>query len=100
MFDYPDCYAVKYEDIKSNPTSSFLRIFNFLQIENNQGPLQYYRENLVHPLNNKTNQKVYNAQKIIDDRRPVYETWDNEKKRVFKDICGTKMKELNYEIPF
>jgi hypothetical protein len=38
--------------------------------------------------------------KVLAERRPPYETWSDEQKRTFKEICGDGMRELGYEIPF
>ncbi len=90
---------VRHENLVQHPEQFFENIFKFLGVQNHPRPSTYVRNNLVHPLDKPT-QTVTNVKETFSKRQPPYETWSQEQCEIFKNICGGKMEEVGYDIPF
>ena len=89
---------VRHEQLVTRPEELFQNIFNFLGVENHEGPVNYVRNNIVHPLEKRT-QGAINVEKFFSERKPSYESWSPEQREIFKRICGESMREAGYAMP-
>lgn len=89
---------VRHEQLVTRPEELFQNIFNFLGVENHEGPVNYVRNNIVHPLEKPT-QGAINVEKFFSERKPSYESWSPEQREIFKRICGGSMREAGYAMP-
>lgn len=94
---YAQALKVRHEDLVSNPNDLFSKIFLFLGFANNDGPIDFVKSTLVHPLD-KSTEKGIDAVKIIADREDPSERWTMEQKEIFKSICGKCMVDNGYSI--
>lgn len=99
LVDLESAIEVSHEQMVTRPEELFQNIFGFLGIENHEGPVNYVKNNIVHPLDKPT-QGAVNVEQFFSERKPSYESWSPEQRGLFKSICGEAMREFGYEIPF
>jgi hypothetical protein len=100
LLDMPEAVVVHQEELVDDPDSVFRRIFNKFDIDYHSGPTQYALTHHVHPLGDESTTKGVDIKKTLSERRPAYEGWTQEQRRVFKDICGEAMQLAGYELEF
>jgi hypothetical protein len=91
--------TIRHERMLAEPDIVFRGIFETLGMKYNEGPEKFLRTTLVHPLDQATLENV-NATTALQMRKPAYENWSAEQKKMFKDLCSSAMRKLGYEIPF
>jgi Sulfotransferase family len=97
MFDNPNCVIVRHEELVENPESVMRSIYNLLGISEDNRPAQFLKNAKVNTTNptQATSIKSY-----LSDKIPAYQTWTEQERKTFVDICGKTMSKLSYEIPF
>ena len=90
--------TVRYDDFLHVPSQVFERVFDHLEISDDESPLAFSRTNLVHPLGKPDKQT--GPKKVLTKREPSFERWHEKSRRTFKDICGDEMRKNGYELPF
>lgn len=88
-----------YEDIIEDPDLFFNTLYKTLHFPLSIESAKYIKTNLVHPLD-QSDQKGVDVKEILKSRPSPYETWSEEEKELFTEICGPGMKRHGYEIPF
>ena len=90
---------VRQEELRDTPEAVFPRVFATCGLSESDKPLQYVRTTVVHPLEEST-QTETDAKDFFDQRAPAYESWTEDQRKMFKDICGETMERVGYEVPF
>ena len=96
----PQATTVKQEDFANDPDVVFRRIFSHIGIEYDSHPTEFSLTHHVHPLADESTTKGVDVKKILSERPPAYGDWNDEKKLVFKNICGEAMGIAGYGIEF
>lgn len=91
--------SISHSEMLNNPEAVIRKIYGLLSTEFFQGSVDFLKNNVVHPLNEGTKKNI-SAQEHFKERKPVYEEWTEEQRKMFKEICGEEMKILGYEISF
>jgi hypothetical protein len=99
LFDVEQSIQVHHEDLVADPGQVFQRVLSFLGINFEEGPEIFARTTHVHPLDKRTQTNI-DVAKVMQERRPGYESWTDEQKQTFVNICEQGMQALGYEIPF
>ena len=92
--------VVQQEELVDAPERIIQKICVHLSIPPDDGPANFLKNTLVHSLSDEETRESVDVKKIMSSRTPVYETWTKEQQNIFKDICGSTMEKLKYEIPF
>lgn len=90
---------VRQEELRDTPEIVFSKIFDVCGLSQSDKPLQYAQTTVVHPLD-KSTRKETDVKAALNQRAPAYESWTDEQRMMFKDICGETMERVGYEIPF
>ena len=90
--------TVRYDDFLHVPSQVFERVFDHLEISDDESPLAFSRTNLVHPLGKPDKQT--GPKKVLTKREPSFERWHEKSRRTFRDICGDEMRKNGCELPF
>jgi len=90
---------LRHEDLVADPDVFFARVQEFLRVRQHQGPAQFAKSTLIHPLDQKT-QAQADVKQALQDREAVWMQWSNEEKQTFRRICGPAMETMGYAIPF
>lgn len=99
LLNFEPAIVVRHEDLIEKPEEVFGRIFSFTGLSYHDNPTHFTRSTLVHPLDKETRTKT-NVKTIFDKREPSHQNWSQEQRELFKRICGEKMREVGYDIPF
>jgi hypothetical protein len=99
MFELPQALPVRHEDVSAAPDDVFRRILEFVGLQHEDGPATFAKSTLIHSLDQRTRAGV-DVRKALTERRPAHESWTDDQKGTFVQICGSGMKKLGYEIPF
>jgi len=81
----------------------FTEIFDWLQINRSDAPLEHASEKTYHPteLENKDADPVSPTDPTTAQaKRNQWNAWSSTERDTFKSICGSFMKQMSYEIPF
>jgi hypothetical protein len=98
LTEWDRALTLRQEDFLNSPDEELRKIYDFLEIAPDSGPVDYAKSTLEHPLGQAT-QKV-NPKRVINQRQPAHQDWSEEQKTTFRSICGDAMEELGYTIPF
>ena len=90
--------VVRFEDFVADGSATFERLVASLGLDADPAPAEFTSTTLVHPGDQPTAR--VDARSALERRRPSYEDWTVEERRIFVDICGEAMATLGYEIPF
>lgn len=99
LADIEQSIQIRQEDLATDPEEVFRRIQSFLGVVYDDGPQDFAKFTLVHPLNKKTQVGV-DVGAVLKVRSPAYHDWTADQKSIFKDKCSEAMHETGYEIPF
>lgn len=61
--------------------------------------MNYVENAVIHSHDEKTKSEV-NAKNYYSNRGKTHDKWSIEQKELFKEICGEKMIEYGYSLPF
>jgi hypothetical protein len=96
----PEATVVHQEDLTDNPDAVFRRIFNLVGAPYHSASTEYALHTHVHPLADEGTATGVNVKQVLKERRPPHESWTEEQRIMFKDICGGAMALAGYEIPY
>ncbi len=99
LLDHESSIVIHHERLIEKPAEVFSSIFAFIGIGYHDKPAHFIQSTLVHPLNKPT-QKGVDVKGILSKRKLSYEDWSLEQREAFKEICGSAMKEVGYEVHF
>jgi hypothetical protein len=91
--------TISHADFVSDRDATLGRVLDFLGLEPHPGPSEYAAGTLIHPLDQETASDV-NVTELLGQRRPAHESWSDEQKQIFKEVCGKAMRLLEYPMPF
>ena len=100
LTDLPQAIVVKQEEFADDPESMFDRIFAHVGIECDPKPANFALTHHVHPLADESTTKGVNVKQALSSRPPAHQSWSEEQKSLFKDICGDAMQCLGYSIDY
>lgn len=100
LFELPEAMIVRQEDLANKPETVFHRIFEHLGLTHHSGPVSYAKTTHVHPLADESTAQGVDVAKMLRERPPVYESWTDAQKDMFKRICGSAMTSAGYDVPF
>lgn len=100
LLEFPETVVVHQEELVDDPDNVFRRIFEEFHVDYDPGPTKYALTHHVHPLGDESTTKGVDIKKTLADRPPAYQNWTQEKKGMFKDICGEAMQLAGYELEF
>ncbi len=95
----PNAVQVRHETMVTDPDAFFSELFQQLDMDPHEDPVRFVERNLVHPLDEPGKTGV-DARRELRNRPPAHEAWSPTQRETFKRICGEKMLELGYEVPF
>ncbi len=90
--------VVKHSDLLRHPEDLFDAVLAGLDLGPSAAPAAHARESITHPTQDADGQQ--SVRDHFDARAPAHETWTDEEKRTFVEICGPSMERLGYDIPF
>jgi len=99
LFDLEEALPIRQEDLLTEPVTVFKTIQTFIGLSCEEGPADFSKSTLVHPLDKPTQERV-NAAAELQARPAPYAKWDSDQKQIFKAICGNGMRKLGYQVPF
>lgn len=100
LADLPTATVVQQEALTDDPDAVFRRIFALVDVPYDPASTRYALNNHVHPLADESITPGVNVKEVLRQRPPPYETWSQEQKNTFKDLCGGAMEKAGYAIPF
>ena len=62
-----------------------------------RGDIEHLEEYIGLKIKNKTINKVTSYGKLVENKYPEFDNWENDKKKIFNDVCGPTMKSLGYD---
>lgn len=89
---------VRHEDLTCRVEETVGRILDFCGLEWEDAPLECVTKKYVHPLDEET-RDVESVAEEIRSRKPVWDKWDDDRRKTFRQICGASMEELGYGLP-
>lgn len=112
--DSSQLLAIQHVDVIRNPEGTLKSILEYVNLPFRTEPADFIKKNVLHPtvgvdgdaMNvNATERSVksfggVNVREYFSNREPIYISWNEEQRRMFKDICGESMDQLGYEMPF
>lgn len=96
---FTSAFEVRHEQLVFETTKVFEDLSRFLDIPYDEGPVNYLRNTMVHPLGKPTQGSI-DVKKVFDRRKPAWERWTPMQRESFKRICAKTMDELGYQVPF
>ena len=90
---------MRHEELRQSPQELFERVFDFLRLPLDQAVVDFVRNTVVHPLDEKTREHA-DARDEFARRPPPYAIWSEQQKAEFVENCRPSMQRLGYEIPF
>lgn len=91
--------SVRQEELIHDPEGLFRKVFDFTNLDYDEKPAEFVKNNLVIPLD-QPSQSDIDVKQAFEARRLPFESWTREQRRTFKEIAGTAMREAGYELPF
>jgi hypothetical protein len=91
--------SVRQEELINDPEGLFRKVFDFTDLDYDEKPADFVRNNLVIPLDQPT-QTGIDVKQVFEARRSPFESWTPEQRRTFKEIAGDAMGKAGYEIAF
>lgn len=98
--DMSEATTVRHMDLVENPTGVFRQIQDFLELDYDDTPASFTSSNQVHPLDSTQNEAQINVRAVMAKRAPVYESWSDQQRSIFKEYCESAMHLMGYEVPF
>lgn len=94
-----NCFICRQEDLINNPNNILRELFIFLNLSYSKAISEYVQNTIIHPYGRET-QTVTKSKDFYSQRGNAYDEWTSSQKEIFKKICGDKMEDYNYEVPF
>ena len=102
-YDYlrtkPNALMVRHEQLTHDPAILFSKIYTFLELIDNSESLAFTKSNLIHSLD-QPDVKIKDSNTQFLKRGDPSILWDNNQRRIFSDLCKTKMLALGYDCNF
>jgi hypothetical protein len=92
-------FQVRQERLAAEPNLVFTELFDWIGLKAADGPADFVRRTLLHPLDKATQENV-DVKEILRAREPAYIRWSDDQRQMFKEICAGAMREAGYEMPF
>lgn len=92
--------VVRQEELTDDPDAVFRRIFQGIGVPYDPAPTEYARHTHVHPLADLGTTAGVNVKQVLSERKPPFETWTDEQRATFKEICGRSMQVAGYAMPY
>ena len=99
LINWESSITIRHADLLEHRQLTFNRIYEFLGLEEDNGPASFAQQTLVHPLDKATATDV-DVSSTFKSREPSYIQWSADERRIFKEICGNMMQNMGYDIPF
>lgn len=96
----PAATVVHQEELTDDPDAVFRRIFQGIGVAYDPASTEFARHTHVHPLADLETTAGVNVKQVLSERKPPHETWTNEQRAVFKEICGRSMELAGYVMPY
>jgi len=100
LFDLPQAVVVRHEEFVEDPERVFRRVFEHIGVDYCQEPAAFAMTHHVHPLNDLNTIEGIDVRKVLSERSSPSREWTEQKKAVFKSICGEAMAQAGYELDF
>lgn len=100
LAEMPAATVVHQEDLANDPERVFRRIFELVGVPYDAASTTFALNNHVHPLAEERIKEGVNVKEVLGQRTPPHETWSQDQKSAFKEICGGAMAQAGYEIPY
>jgi hypothetical protein len=98
--DWSTATIVHQEELTDDPDAVFRRIFELFGVPYHKGPTQYALHTHVHPLADEGTTTGVNVKQVLKERSPPFESWSEDQRATFKELCGKAMLVAGYEVPF
>jgi hypothetical protein len=88
--------AIRFEEFLNHPDAALRRVLSHTQLPYEEGPAQFARTTLVHPLDQPT--AAANPSSVLSLRTPARQSWSSQEKQTFRDLCSEAMDLLGYDV--
>lgn len=99
LLDYPGAIALRHEQLRTDAEAVFNRLIKALGLMPDRRVVDFVKSTVVHPLDQRTESHT-DASSEFAKRAAPYETWNDEQRRLFVEVCRVEMDKAGYEIPF
>jgi hypothetical protein len=99
LLDYPTAVSLRHEELRTDPEGVFGRIWPMLDLRPDRGVVEFVKTTVVHPLDRRTASRT-SATVEFAKRSVPYETWNDQQRMMFVEICGEEMGKAGYQIPY
>lgn len=96
----PEATVVHQEDLTDVPDAVFRAIFDLVDLPYHPASTEFALHTHVHPLADLNISSGVDVKQVLKERRPPHESWSEDMRAIFKDICGDAMSLAGYEISF
>ena len=97
---YPDvALEIRHESLVDDPQVVFAKVLKLTGLEQSIKPTDFISKIIIHPLDRATRENV-DVKEIFKNRKPPWYKWTVKEREIFKSICGNKMNEYGYDVPF
>jgi hypothetical protein len=96
----PAATVVHQEELVDDPDAVFRRIFHGIGVPYHPASTEFARHTHVHPLADLGTTPGVDVKQVLSQRSPPHETWSDEQRAMFKDICADSMRLAGYPIPY
>lgn len=100
LTDMPTATVVHQEDLTNDPDAVFRRIFDLVGVPYDPASTDFALNNHVHPLAQESIDKDVNVKEVLKQRTPAHESWSQDQRDTFKNICSDAMSQAGYEVPY
>jgi hypothetical protein len=97
---WPAATVVHQEELTDDPDAVFRRIFQGIGMPYHPASTEFARHMHVHPLAELGTTAGVNVKEVLSQRKPPHESWSEEQRAIFKEVCSESMRVAGYAMSY
>jgi len=95
---WDDVCVIRFEDFLDDNAGVLKALYGYLGLPDSRASSDFASSQMIHPSDSPAS--MQNAKQAISGRQPAHAAWTEQERDTFREICGSAMKALAYDIPF